>query len=216
MKSSFLILASVAAATCFARADDVALLTLRVGKEKAREKVAIELHESDAPATVRNFKELAQDKFYKGIAVHRSIPHSLVQMGDPLSRKKERLRVGTGGPGYTVPAEIRRKHVAGAVAASRLPDKLNPSRVSNGSQFYICLTPMPNLDGQYTVFGQVIYGMEALDRISMLPVDSNDFPVQRVEIESVQILPREQLPSPPPPQTPAPAPSGRRWWQIFG
>jgi cyclophilin family peptidyl-prolyl cis-trans isomerase len=106
--------------------------------------------------------------------------------------------------------------VAGAVAASRLGDKLNPSRVSNGSQFYICLKPMPNLDGQYTVFGQVIYGMEALDRVSMLPVDSNDFPVQRVEIESIRILPREQLPPPPVPQTPAPTPPGRRWWQIFG
>ena len=87
-------------------------------------------------------------------------------MGDPLSRKKDRTKVGTGGPGYTILPEIRRKHTKGAVAAARLPDKINPSRVSNGSQFFICLQPQPSYDGQYTVFGHVLYGLDTLDLIS--------------------------------------------------
>jgi cyclophilin family peptidyl-prolyl cis-trans isomerase len=97
--------------------------------------------------TTENFKKLARKGFYKGIAVHRAIPSMLVQLGDPLSRKKDRNRVGTGGPGYTLPPEIRRKHTKGAVAAARLGDQINPARMSNGSQFYICLAPMPNWTG---------------------------------------------------------------------
>ena len=122
----------------------------------------------------------------------------------------------TSGPGYTLPPEIRAKHVKGAVAAARLPDKINPSRVSNGSQFYICLAPMPNLNGQYTVFGNLIYGYETLDTISTLPVDSNDFPVERVEIKSLRIIPREQLPPPPEQVKPGAPTKARRWWQVFG
>ena len=75
---------------------------------------------------------------------------------------------------------------------ARLPDKINPARVSNGSQFYVCLKPMPNLDGQYTVFGHVVEGIEVLDAISAMPVDSNDNPITRVVIKSVKILPREK------------------------
>ena len=137
-------------------AEDVALVSLRVAKENVVRQFAIEFAEDDAPQTVANFKKLAKKGFYKGTAVHRAFAHTLVQMGDPLSRKKDRSAVGTGGPGYTLQAEIRRKHTKGTIAAARLPDKINPSRLSNGSQFYICLTAMPNLDGQYTVFGRVI------------------------------------------------------------
>jgi cyclophilin family peptidyl-prolyl cis-trans isomerase len=140
----------------------------------------------------------------------------LVQMGDPLSRKKDRNRVGTGGPGYTLTPEIRRKHTKGAVAAARLGDQINPARMSNGSQFYICLTPMPNLDGQYTVFGNVIYGLEELDALSTRPVDSNDNPVQRIVIRSVKIMPREQLPPAPAPAPAATKPPTKRWWHFFG
>jgi peptidyl-prolyl cis-trans isomerase B (cyclophilin B) len=197
-------------------ADEVALMTVRFGKQKERQRVALEFYEGDAPAHVRNFKELARDKFYDDLAFHRAFPNLLVQTGDPLSEKKDRSRVGTTGPGYTIPAEIRRKHTRGAVAAARLPDKINPSRVSNGSQFYICLAPMPNLNGQYTVFGRVIYGMEVLESISTRPVDSNDYPVERIIIESLRIIPREELP-PPPAKAPATEPGkSRRWWQIFG
>jgi len=87
-----------------------------------------------------------------------------VQAGDPLSRRKDRAKVGTGGPGYTLQPEIRRKHTVGAVAMARLPDKINPARVSNGSQFYICLKPMPNLDGQYTCLVMSSRGLNGLMR----------------------------------------------------
>ena len=143
MKKLLLTAAVLALTLPAARADDVALVTLRAGSDKTPQQFAIEFYESDAPRTVENFKKLARKKFYKGVAIHRAFPHTLVQMGDPLTRKKDRSKVGTGGPGYTVEAEIRRKHTKGAVAAARLPDKINPSRHSNGSQFFVCLAPMP-------------------------------------------------------------------------
>jgi cyclophilin family peptidyl-prolyl cis-trans isomerase len=198
------------------RADEVALMQIRFGKEKVLRPVAIELFEGDAPAHAKNFKELARDGFYKGMAFHRAIPNMLVQVGDPKSKSKDRAEVGTGGPGYTLPAEIRRKHVRGSVAAARLPDKINPSRMSNGSQFYVALAPLPELNGQYTVFGNVIYGLETLDAISNKPVDSNDYPIERITIQSIKVLPREQLP-PPPSAAPVEAkPKRKAWWKIFG
>ena len=200
-------------------ADDVALVTLRVAKEKYVRQFAIEFAVDDAPQTVANFKKLAKKGFYKGTTVHRAFAHTLVQMGDPLSKKKDRSAVGTGGPGYTTPPEIRRKHGKGAVAAARLPDKINPSRVSNGSQFYVCLSPAPSLDGQYTVFGKVIWGLDTLDLISEKSVDSNDNPVERIEIRSVKVMSREKLPAPPAPEKPGTVPpkaEKKPWWKIIG
>ncbi|MDP9290814.1 MAG: peptidylprolyl isomerase, partial [Verrucomicrobiota bacterium] len=124
-----------------------------------------------------------------GIAFHRVFPHTLVQAGDPLSRKKSRAKVGTGGPGYTLPPEVRRRHAVGAVAMARLNDDVNPGRRSNGSQFYIALKPMPDLDGKYTVFGHVTSGMDVLDAISTVSPDSNDYPLDRIVIRSVKIYP---------------------------
>ncbi len=170
---------------------EVAILTIRIGKDKAKTgQVAIEFYDDSAPATVSNFKKLARQGFYKGIAFHRVFPGMLVQAGDPVARGKNRLTVGTNGPGYTLPAEISRRHIAGAVATARLPDPINPARRSNGSQFYIALQPMPALDGEYTVFGHVIGGMEFLDEISRVPSDTNDNPLERVVIRSVEIAPR--------------------------
>ncbi len=169
----------------------VALITVKIENQDKLLPVIIEFYDTDAPQTVENFKKLARKGFYNGIAFHRVFPHLLVQAGDPLSRRKDRLRIGTGGPGYTLPAEIHRKHTVGAVAMSRLPDKINPARVSSGSQFYVCLKAMPNLDGQYTVFGHVARGMDNLDKISALPADSNDDPTDRPVIKSVKILPRD-------------------------
>ena len=212
-----LLIAVLAAPPLFA--DDVALVSLRVAKENVVRQFAIEFYDDEAPQTAANFKKLAKKGFYKGTAVHRAFAHALVQMGDPLSRKKERSAVGTGGPGYTLPPEIRRKHVKGAIAAARLPDKINPSRVSNGSQFYVCLNAMPDLDGQYTVFGHVIWGLDTLDVISAKAVDSNDNPVQRIEVRSIKVLPREKLPAAPGPEAPGDGlakPAKKSWWKIFG
>lgn len=192
MKKIALSLIFVFAAVNLVRADDVAVMQIKIGAEKKLKRVVIEFYDRDAPATVENFEKLARKGFYNGIAFHRAFPHLLVQAGDPLSRRKERTKVGTGGPGYTLQPEVRRKHTAGAVAMGRLPDKVNPARLSNGSQFYVCIKPMPNLDGQYTVFGHVIEGLDILDAISTMPVDSNDNPITRVVIKSMKILPIEK------------------------
>lgn len=215
MKKLLITACATATALSAVRADDVALVTFQIGKDKKNPKqAAIEFYDGDAPQTVENFKKLARKRFYNGLAVHRVFPDILMQMGDPLSSRKDRAKVGTGGPGYTLQPEIHRKHIKGAVAAGRLPDKINPGRLSNGSQFLICLQPMPSYDGQYTVFGHVIWGYEGLNQISELPVDTNDNPVQRVEIKSIKIMPREKLPQPPVPGPPPPPPK-KRWYQFF-
>jgi peptidyl-prolyl cis-trans isomerase B (cyclophilin B) len=209
---------SALAAICLAaaaRADDCALVSLQVGKDKQLRQFALEFDPGAAPATVENFKKLARKGFYKGCAIHRSFPHLLLQMGDPLSKNTDRHKVGTGGPGYSLPAEIHRKHTKGAVAAARLPDKINPARVSNGSQFFICLAPMPAYDGQYTVFGNVLWGLDTLDALSERPTDSNDYPVERIVIRAVKIVDRAQLPAAPKPAAPTEK-RAKRWWQIFG
>jgi len=198
MKKILLLLAFSA----IARADDVALLEIRFDDGTTRQ-VAIEFYEKDAPATVANFKKLAGKGFYKGCAFHRAIPTAIVQTGDPLSKKKDRSAVGTGGPGYTQAPEIRRKHTKGAVAAARLADKVNPQRRSNGSQFYVCISPQPQLDGKYTVFGNVIRGLDVLETISNRSADTNDYPIERVILRKVSIIPREKLPG-----TPSPTPAG--------
>jgi len=165
----------------------VAVLLVKVGKEKQPRRVVIQLREDAAPGTVANFTELVRRHYYDGMRFHRSFAHQFLQTGDPKSRHGETERSGTGGPGYTIPPEIRLKHDKGAVAASRLPDAINPTRASNGSQFYICLEALPALNGQYTVFGKVTEGLDTLDAISTLPVNSNDFPLQKVIIASVRL-----------------------------
>lgn len=164
-----------------------AVMFLKLPREKTPKYVVITLNEGAAPQTVANFKELVKKHYYDGMLFHRVFAHSFLQTGDPKSRYGENEHSGTGGPGYTVPAEIRLPHVRGAVATSRLPDKINPLRASNGSQFYICLEPMPQLNGQYTVFGQVKEGIETLDAISMIPVNSNNFPMEKVKIVAIKI-----------------------------
>jgi cyclophilin family peptidyl-prolyl cis-trans isomerase len=169
--------------------DQVALITIKLENQDDLLPVIVEFYDAEAPRTVENFKKLARKGFYNGIAFHRVFPHTLVQAGDPLSKGRDRSLVGTGGPGYTLPPEINRKHAVGAVAMSRLSDKINPGRVSSGSQFYVCLKAQPNLDGQYTVFGHVTRGMDYLDKVSQLPVDSNDNPINAARIKSVRIMP---------------------------
>jgi cyclophilin family peptidyl-prolyl cis-trans isomerase len=166
---------------------EVAVMLVKVRNEKTPRRVVIALREDAAPQTVANFKELVNRHYYDGMRFHRSFIHRLLQAGDPKSRHGETERSGTGGPGYTLPAEIRLKHEKGAVAMSRLPDPINPTRASNGSQFYVCIEPMPELNGQYTVFGRVTEGLDVLDEISAFPVNSNDFPMEKVVIQSIRM-----------------------------
>src|SRR5271156_3311821 len=126
--------------------------------ETERGIIVLELSPESAPKTVGNFETLVNKGFYNGLTWHRVVPDFVTQGGDPDG-------TGAGGPGYTVPAEIKEKHLRGSVATARTGDDVNPQRNSSGSQFYICLEPQPGLDGQYTVFGGVISGMSAVDQI---------------------------------------------------
>jgi peptidylprolyl isomerase len=121
----------------------------------AKGDIVVQLDASAAPLTVNNFVFLARQGFYDGLTFHRVEPGFVIQGGDPLGD-------GTGGPGYTVPAEIGLPHTEGAIATARLSDEVNPERASSGSQFYITLAPTPQLDGAYTVFGQVVEGMDVV------------------------------------------------------
>jgi peptidyl-prolyl cis-trans isomerase B (cyclophilin B) len=170
---------------------DVAIMEIRMGKEKQTRQVILGLHDESAPYTVENFKTLVRKKFYNGLRFHRIFPNSFVQTGDPSSRRGQTEKTGTGGPGYTLPAEIKLKHNKGAVAMARLPDKINPAKNSNGSQLYVCLTPLPKLDGQYTVFAQVLEGLDVLEAISNEPTNSDDFPLPKIVIKSIVLQPRD-------------------------
>jgi peptidyl-prolyl cis-trans isomerase B (cyclophilin B) len=165
-----------------------AIIHFQIGvNPKEDQLVKITLFDKDAPVTVANFKELVAKKFYNGLAIHRVVPETLIQFGDPYSRKDDRTLVGTGGPGYTLPAEIHRPHVRGSVAMAALPPALNPSHASNGSQVYIVLRPQPDLDKDYTVFGQVTSGLEFLDSVSRRARDTNDYPLEKVVIRFIEI-----------------------------
>ncbi|WP_040951244.1 peptidylprolyl isomerase [Gorillibacterium massiliense] len=116
------------------------------------EQIVIDLFEKDAPNTVANFEKLANSGFYNGLIFHRVIPGFVAQGGCPHG-------TGTGGPGYTINCEINpNKHVKGTLAMA------HAGRNTGGSQFYICYAPQPHLDGQHTVFGQVVSGMETVEK----------------------------------------------------
>ncbi len=154
----------------------------------------IELYPEDAPKHVENFLKLVHEGYYEGTTFHRIVPGFIIQGGDPISRSDWRSpKVGTGGPTYTVPAEIGRKHMRGAVAAARKPDAVNPNRESSGSQFYIALADLPALDrGGYTVFGQVVEGMDVVDKIARVKnagSANHNRALQRVEMTEVKVLP---------------------------
>jgi cyclophilin family peptidyl-prolyl cis-trans isomerase len=146
----------------------VAVLETTVGK------IVIKLSEADAPKTAANFKKLVREKFYDGTCFHRVIPGFMIQGGDPNSKNTDPGDDGVGGPGYTVPAEIKLPHIRGAVATARQGDQVNPARASSGSQFFIDVAPQASLDrGGYTVFGQVIDGMDAVDKIVAMGADAS-------------------------------------------
>ena len=147
-------------------------------------RIVIELDDTAAPKTCENFRKLVSDGFYNHTVFHRVIPNFIIQGGDPNSRLDDRASYGQGGPGYTLPAEIKLKHDRGAVAMARLPDSVNPQRESNGSQFYICVAACPSLDDGYTVFGHVVQGMDIADKIAAQACDARDNPLTRIEMEA--------------------------------
>lgn len=143
-----------------------------------------------APGHVENFKKLAREGFYDGTRFHRAIKGFMIQGGDPNSKLDDVNSWGSGGPGYSIKAEFNnRPHDKGILSMARSAD---PN--SAGSQFFICHGRAPHLDGQYTVFGELMDGMDVLDQIANAPVTrspsgENSLPLTPVTMKSVKIVP---------------------------
>ena len=137
-----------------------------------------------APETVRNFVTLAKKGFYDGTLFHRVIPGFMIQGGDPNTKDpNKKSQWGMGGTGNTINAEFSsRSHLRGIVSMARATD---PN--SADSQFFIVTSDSTFLDKQYTVFGEVVGGIEVADKIVNLPRDGNDCPEQEVKMLEVTI-----------------------------
>lgn len=149
---------------------------------------------ADTPLHRDNFVKLARSGFYDGLLFHRIIKGFMIQGGDPLTKDSSQVALfGTGGPGYTVPAEIvaGKTHKKGALAAARRGDQVNPAKESSGSQFYIVQDAegCRHLDGEYTIFGEVVDGLAVVDKIAAVETDLRDRPLSRVQI--ISIVPAE-------------------------
>lgn len=142
-------------------------------------KIVFKLLPEIAPETVRNFVKLTQSGFYDGTLFHRVIPGFMIQGGDPNTKSQDKSKWGMGGPGYTLKAEFNsRSHLRGIVSMARATD---PN--SAGSQFFIVTTDSTFLDRQYTVFGEVIEGINVADNIVNQQRDRNDCPLQEVKMK---------------------------------
>jgi len=136
-----------------------------------------------APETVRSFEKLAKDGFYDGTLFHRVIPGFMIQGGDPNTKTNNKGSWGMGGPGYNIKAEFSsRSHLRGIVSMARAQD---PD--SAGSQFFIVTSDSTFLDRQYTVFGEVIEGMDVADKIVKQDRDGNDCPLEKIQMLRVTV-----------------------------
>jgi peptidyl-prolyl cis-trans isomerase B (cyclophilin B) len=140
--------------------------------------IVLRFYPDVAPNHVKNFLDLASKKFYDGTTFHRVIPGFMIQGGDPNSKKPDRASHGMGGPGHRVKAEFNsRPHKRGVLSMARAND---PD--SAGSQFFICVADAHFLDWQYTAFGEVVSGLEVVDRIVAAKRDGRDNPLERIEM----------------------------------
>ena len=170
---------------------------------------------NSTPGHRDNFIKIANQNFYDGLLFHRVMQGFMIQGGDPNSRNADpNMSLGTGGPGYTIPAEIGLPHYKGTLAAARTPDAANPQKASSGSQFYIVqgipvnkamldnigaqkgiqyspeqiakyerLGGYPMLDMEYTVFGEVVEGLDVIDKIAAVQVGVANRPIQDVKMK---------------------------------
>jgi len=162
----------------------------------AHGEMTVEFWPDVAPKTVVNFKKLAKEGFYNATAFHRIVKGFMIQGGDPNTKNPAQAeKFGQGGPGYMIKAEFNsRKHVRGVLSMARSSD---PD--SAGSQFFICHGDAAFLNGKYTAFGKVIKGDDVLEKIASTPTiypphggGEKSWPVDRVEVESITIVPREE------------------------
>lgn len=149
------------------------------------------------PLHKNNFIKLVKEGYYDGLRFHRVIDGFMIQGGDPYSRDTTKMQLwGQGGPDYTIPAEFVNEyyHKKGALAAARKGDMANPKKASSGSQFYIVQDEMNciHLDGQYSIFGETIEGLEVIDKIAQVETDPYDRPLEDVFILKATIETSEQ------------------------
>lgn len=149
------------------------------------------------PKHKENFCKLVAEHYYDSLLFHRVINGFMIQTGDPYTKDSSKVEMyGQGGPGYTVPAEFVPEywHKKGALAAARRGDYANPKKSSSGSQFYIvqdennCL----HLDGEYTVFGETVEGLDIIDKIASAPVDRYDRPLEDIRVITIKPVVEEK------------------------
>ncbi len=154
-----------------------ATITVR-SRGQALGEIVLRFFPDVAPGHVRNFVKLSNEGFYEGTTFHRVIPGFMIQGGDPNSKSPDRTTHGMGGPGFHLKAEFNSKpHRRGVVSMARSND---PD--SAGSQFFICVAEASFLDWQYTVFGEVVSGMDIADKVVNMKRDGRDNPFERVEM----------------------------------
>jgi peptidyl-prolyl cis-trans isomerase B (cyclophilin B) len=154
--------------------------------------IRFEFFPEKAPKHVLQFIKLAREGFYDGSAFHRVVPRGIIQVGDPLLKNPDtpRQRWGTGGLTQTADELGGVPHVRGTVSTVMIPGRPN----SGGSQFFICASPQPQLDANFSAFGQVTEGIEIVDKISLVPVDANQLTVTPIRIVSVKIEAKKEEP----------------------
>lgn len=151
----------------------------------------------ETPIHRDNFVKLVNKHFYDDILFHRVINNFMIQVGDPNTKDSTKFdRIGMGGPGYTIPNEISqcvkagKSHKKGALAAARRGDAVNPDKESSGSQFYIVQSEegCKHLDGEYTIFGETIEGLDVIDKIASVKTDRNGRPDSDISIISITLV----------------------------
>ncbi|HQX43491.1 MAG: peptidylprolyl isomerase [Saprospiraceae bacterium] len=202
-----LLLVTLAFSCTSKKSGNFALIETSYGNMKVR------LYDS-TPKHKANFIKLVQEKFYDGTLFHRVINNFMIQGGDPDSKNASPGQpLGSGGPGYTIDAEIGKFHFKGALCAARQGDQVNPQKKSSGSQFYLVqgqtmdpaqiqmlamqkglnyseadikkyatLGGTPFLDGDYTVFGEVVEGIEVIDKIAAVQGDQMNRPQSDIKM----------------------------------
>ena len=175
---------------------DVAVISTKYGD------IVLEFYPKGAEKHVDSFITHAKNGYFDGTTFHRVIPGYIIQGGDPNSKDDDRSNDGLGGHAanfygegeeenpetWMLPAEFNdRPHITGTLSMARSPGRPN----SAGSQFFICAGPTPQLDNKYTVFGQVVEGLDVIQKIVNTPRDRRDNPKEKVEM-TVKIIPRSE------------------------
>ncbi len=146
--------------------------------------IKIKLYGEESPLTVNNFLNLAQDGFYDNTKFHRVIKDFMIQGGDPNSKDDDWSNDGMGGPDYKFKDEINNhKLVRGSMAMA------NSGPNTNGSQFFIVTSEAtPWLDGRHTNFGEIVEGMDVVDKIEAVEKNENDHPIKDIVVESIELV----------------------------